>query len=128
MVYSGDRLFRRHVLIDSEWNLTAVARRFMRDRPELIAEEEEWIGRPVTLERDGIEARVMHQFRALQLDFGVIDCALPPGGDLVVFEINACVQLTNPDAPADYRRYFEANNDDILGALLQQTCSRAAPT
>ena len=58
----------------------------------------------------------MHQFRALQLDFGVIDFALPPDGDLVVFEINACLQLTNRlDAQAaGDPRYFEANNDEIL--------------
>jgi hypothetical protein len=127
MVYVGDRLFRRHVLIDGDWNITGVARRFMRDRPDLVAEEEDWINRPVTLERGSVAARVMHQFRTLQLDFGVIDCALPPDGDLVVFEINACVQLTNPDAQvAGYRLYFEANNDEILGALVQQICSRAA--
>lgn len=130
MVYAGDRLFRRHVLTDREWNLTRAARGFMHDRPELAAEEQEWINRPVTLESDSVEARIMHQFRALQLDFGAIDFALPPGGDLVIFEINACVQLTNrldAEAAGD-RRYFEANNDEILEALLQEICRRAAPS
>ncbi len=128
MVYAGDRLFRRHVLTDRAWNLTRAAREFMGDRPELAAEEQDWINRPVTLERGSVEARVMHQFRALQLDFGAIDFALPPDGDLVVFEINACVQLTNRlDAQAaGDRRYFEANNEAILEALLAQVCARAA--
>ncbi len=122
MVYAGDRLFRRHVLTDTEWNLTRRARRFMIGRPDLIAEEQEWIQRPVTLEADSIEARAMHQFRALQLDFGVIDCALPPSGDLVIFEINACVQLTNQidEQAAAHPRHFEANNDEILSALAQE--------
>lgn len=128
MIYAGGRLFRRHVLADREWNLTGIARRFMRDRPELGAEEREWLNRPVTLERDSVEARVMHQFRALELDFGAIDFALPPDGSLVVFEINACVQLTNPE---DVRgtagqRYYEANTDEILHTLVQDVCSRAA--
>jgi len=129
MVYAGDRLFRRHVLTDAEWNLTRDARRFMRARPELMAEEREWLERPVTLEPGSIEARAMHQFRALQLDFGVIDCALPPSGDLVVFEINACVQLTNvvdQEAAAD-PRHHEANTDEILDTLLQAIHARAAP-
>ena len=81
-----------------------------------------------TLERGSVEARVMHQFRALQLDFGAIDFALPPDGDLVVFEINACVQLTNPldaEAAGD-RRYFEANNDEILETLTAAISVRAA--
>jgi hypothetical protein len=127
MVYAGDRLFRRHVLTDRDWNLTRDARRFMRDHPALVAEERAWIERPATPESDALEARVMHQFRVLQLDFGAIDFALPPGGDLVVFEINACVQLTDPEdepATAD-RRYFQANNDAILEALLEAICSRA---
>jgi len=128
MVYAGDRLFRRHVLTDREWNLTRAARGFMQDRPELAAEEQAWINSPVTLESGSVEARVLHQFRALQLDFGAIDFALPPGGDVVVFEINACVQLTNRlDAQAaGDRRYFEANNDEILDTLVQAICSRAA--
>ena len=128
MVYAGDRLFRRHVLADEKWNLTREARAFMKQHPQLIAEEEEWINRPVTLESGSIEARAMHQFRALQLDFGVIDCALPANGDLVVFEINACVQVTNRiDAQAaGDRRYFEANNEEILQTLLRDICSRAA--
>ena len=128
MIYAGDRLFRRHVLTDRAWNLTRAARGFMGDHPQLAAEEQAWINRPVTLEAGSVEARVMHQFRALQLDFGAIDFALPPGGDLVVFEINACVQLTNRlDAQAaGDRRYFEANNDEILGALLRAIYARAA--
>ena len=72
--------------------------------------------------------RVDRGARALQLDFGVIDFALPADGDLVVFEINACVQLTNRvDAQAaGDRRYFEANNDEILDALRREICVRAA--
>ena len=128
VVYAGDRLFRRHVLTDPEWNITRAARQFMRARPELVAEERDWLRRPVTLEPGSVEARMMHQFRALQLDFGVIDFALPPSGDLVVFEINACVQITNRDTAQDAadRRYFEANTDEILEALLDEICSRAA--
>jgi hypothetical protein len=49
-----------------------------------------------------------------------------PGTDCVVFEIDACVQLTNPDAPAaGYRLSFEANDEEILHAPRQQACSRA---
>ncbi len=129
LVYAGDRLFRRHVLTGEGWNLTRDARSFMREHPHLSAEEQEWITGPVTLDSGSIEARVMHQFRALQLDFGVIDCALPANGDLVVFEINACVQLTNRvDAQAaGDRRYHEENNEEILRTLLRDICSRATP-
>lgn len=127
MVLAGERLFRRHVLMGPDWNITREVRPFMRERPELVAEERAWIERPVTLERGSVEARIMHQFRALQLDFGVIDFALPPGGDVVVFEINACVELTNPTdgEAAATPRYFEANNDEILTTLAAAIRARA---
>ena len=125
-VYAGDRLFRRHMLVDAEWNLVGAARRFMRDRPALLEEEQAWLEEPVMLENDSIEARVMHQFRAVQLDFGAIDCALLADGNLVVFELNACLQLTNaPSQAISERRPYEANNDEILRALVDEACSRA---
>jgi hypothetical protein len=125
IVYAGDRLFRRHMLIDTEWNLVGAARRFMRDRPALLDEEQAWLEEPLTLENDSIEARVMHQFRAVQLDFGAIDCALLPDGDLLVFELNACLQLTNaPSQAISDRRPYEASNDEILRALVGEACAR----
>lgn len=128
MVYAGDRLFRRHVLADREWNITRDARRFMHEHPQLIAEEQDWISRPPALEADSVEVRALHQFRALQLDLGVTDFALPPDGDRVIFEINACVQITNHEAEreAGTRRYFESNNARILDALLELIRARAA--
>ena len=126
IVYAGDRLFRRHMLVDTEWNLVGAARRFMRDRAALLDEEQAWLEAPLTLENESIEARVMHQFRVLQLDFGAIDCALLPDGDLVVFELNACLQITNaPSQAISDRRPYEANNDEILRALVDEACSRA---
>lgn len=128
IVCAGDRLFRRHVLAHRKWNITRDARTYMGKHPHLVAEEEEWIGRPVTLEPGSVEARVLHQFRALQLDFGVIDFALPPGGDIVIFEINACVQITNHESEQDpsTRRHVEANNIRIIDALVALINARAA--
>lgn len=126
MVYAGGRLFRRHLLIDQQWNLVGDARFFMYEHGHL-AEEQEWLEQPIASDAGSVEARILRQFEALQLDFGVIDYALAPDGDVVVFEINACVQLTGT-IPEQYREhigYIEANNDDIIGALLDQVRSCA---
>jgi len=51
-----------------------------------------------------------------------------PDGELVIFEINACVQVTGT-IPEQYRPqigYIEDNNDEVLDALLQRVRSRAA--
>ena len=50
------------------------------------------------------------------------------GRDLVVFEIDACVQITSRVDPQAVResRHFEADTDEILETLRQCICSRAA--
>jgi hypothetical protein len=127
MVYAGGTLFRRHLLIDRQWNVVGSSRFFMHERG-LLDEEREWLRRPVSPQADSIDARVREQFEAMQLDFGVIDYALLPDGQLVIFELNACVQLTG-SIPEQYRSqlgYLEENNDEILDALLARVRSRAA--
>ena len=127
MVYAGGTLFRRHLLIDQQWNVVGNSRFFMHERG-LLDEEREWLGRPVAPEADSVDARVREQFEAMELDFGVIDYALLPDGELVIFELNACVQLTG-SIPEQYRShlgYLEENNDEILDALLARVSSRAA--
>ncbi|MDP1846799.1 MAG: hypothetical protein Q8K79_03320 [Solirubrobacteraceae bacterium] len=126
MVYAGGRLFRRHLLVDEQWNVVGESRYFMHERG-LFAEELEWLARPV-VDTDPIEARVLEQFQAMELDFGVIDYAVLPDGELVIFEMNACVQLTGT-IPEQYRSeigYIEDNNDEILAALMDRVRRRAA--
>jgi len=127
MAYAGGTLFRRHLLIDQQWNVVGDSRYFMRDR-ELFGEEREWLDRPVTPESDPVDALILEQFQAMGLDFGAMDYAIVPDGELVIFEVNACVQLTGT-IPEEHRSvigYIEANNDDILDAVLQCVRSRAA--
>ena len=126
MVYAGGRLFRRHLLVDEQWNVVGDSRYFMHERG-LFAEERAWLARPV-VDSDPIEARVLEQFEAVELDFGVIDYAVLPDGELVIFELNACVQLTGT-IPEQYRShlgYIEDNNDEILAALMDRVRRRAA--
>jgi hypothetical protein len=127
MVYAGGRLFRRHLLIDEQWNVVGDSRYFMHAR-DLFGEEKEWLNRPVEPGADPIDASLLKQFEDAELDFGVIDYAVLPDGELVIFEINACVQVTGT-IPEEYRPqigYIEANNDEIIGALLADVRVRVA--
>lgn len=127
MVYAGGRLLRRHLLIDQQWNVVGQSRYFMHER-DLFGEEREWLSRPVAPEAQPLEARVLEQFEAMELDFGVIDYAVLPDGELVIFEINACVQVTGtiPDQYREGLAYVEANNDEIIDAVLERVRTRAA--
>jgi len=125
VAYAGGTLFRRHLLADQQWNVVGESRYFMRERG-LFDEEREWLARP--FDADPIAPLLRAQFEAMELDIGAIDYAVLPDGELVIFEINACVQLTGT-IPEQYRAqigYIEANNDKILDALLQRVRSRAA--
>jgi hypothetical protein len=127
MVYAGGRLFRRHLLIDEQWNVVGNSRYFMHAR-ELFGEEKEWLSRPIAPETDPVDASVLKQFEDSELDFGVIDYAVLPDGELVIFEINACVQVTGT-IPEQYRPeigYIEANNDEIIAAVMADVRARAA--
>lgn len=127
MVYAGGRLFRRHLLVDEQWNVVGDSRYFMHERG-LFDEEREWLARPVTADAEPAYARIIGRFEAMGLDFGVIDYAVLPDGELVIFEMNACVQLTGT-IPEQYRShigYIEDNNDDILAALMDRVRERAA--
>jgi hypothetical protein len=94
----------------------------------LFGDEREWLARPVAPEADPIAARVLEQFEASGLDFGAIDYAVLPDGEIVIFEINACVQVTGT-IPEEHRAsigYVEANNDEILDAVMETVRARAA--
>jgi hypothetical protein len=127
IVYAGGKLFRRHLLIDQQWNVVGDSRFFMHGQ-DLFGEEREWLNHPIAVVRQPIEARVLEQFESIGLDFGAIDYAVLPDGELVIFEINACVQLTGtiPEQYRPYIGYIEDNNDEILDALIERVCSRAA--
>lgn len=127
MVYVGGRLFRRHLLIDEQWNVVGDSRYFMYEH-DLFDEEREWLGLPVTPEAEPVVAHVVEQLEATGLDFGVIDYAVMPDGELVIFEMNACVQVTGT-IPEEHRPligYVEANNDEILDAVEEHVRARAA--
>ena len=125
---AGDTLVRRHLLIDQQWNITVETRSFMKDRPDLVEEEKRWLERPVDLAAGSVESRLLHQFRALQLDFGSVDYSLLSGGEVLVFEINACIQVTGNASPEEAARWphIKAINGTILDAVCDLIRKRAA--
>ena len=129
MIYVNDRLFRRHIIIADDWKVTGDARKYMVGKPELIAEEKSFMEEKSFIEDRGvaIEDRLIHQFRALGLDFGLVDFALSEHGDITIFEINPCFQVARsiPEDKKDLWGYLEENNDEIISALINCMVERA---
>ena len=116
VIYVGDRLFRRHLVISDSWKVAGESREVMYERPGLIDEEKAFIAG-----RDGgFEDRIIHQFRALGLDFGVVDFNIAGDGGITIFEINPCFQIT-ASIPPEHREifgYLEETNETIVDGVL----------
>lgn len=90
LVFVGDQVFARHLLVSTHWNVHASTRGgLMTERPELAREEEQFLSTfgpatfPALAERLGAVAG------ALRLQYFSMDCALLGNGDLLLFEANA---------------------------------------
>ncbi len=123
MIYVNDRLFRRHLVISDSWKVAGESREVMAARPELIEEEKTFVAG----QDSDFEGRIIHQFRALHLDFGVVDFNMAEDGGITIFEINPCFQLTASIPSEKWERWghLEDTNEIIVDALLDAMEERA---
>ena len=113
MIYVGDRLFRRHLVISDSWKVAGESREVMYERPGLIDEEKAFIAG-----RDGgFEDRIIHQFRALGLDFGVVDFNIAGDGGITIFEINPCFQITAAISAEKREKWAHLDLEELWGYL-----------
>lgn len=123
MIWVGGRLFRRHLIAASHWNITGAARRDMVGREALIQAEKAFIaGAEPDLDR-----RVAALFRAVGLDVAVIDFAQLASGELVVFELNGVFQISG-SIPLDKQErwgYLESGNAALGAAMLDVIAAQA---
>ena len=126
VIYVSDRLFRRHLVISDSWKVAGESRAVMYERPGLIDEEKAFVAG-----RDGgFEGPIVHQFRALGLDFGVVDFNIAGDGGITIFEINPCFQIT-ASIPPEHREkfgYLEETNETIVEAVLDAMEERVRGT
>lgn len=123
VIFAGGHLFRRHLIVADNWNISGMSRTFMVGKAALIAEEMAFLRRC----DDTVEERLAAQFHTLGLDFGVADFALDVAGQITLFEINPCFQITG-SIPADKMErwgYLEDTNELIIEALADAVVARA---
>ena len=116
MIRVGQKTFRRHLIISDDWNIKGASRTFMVGKPALIDEEKAYL----TASGGRAERAVASLFDASGLDFGLIDFARDDAGNIVIFELNGCFQLSG-SVPADKMErwgHLEANNGAILDAIM----------
>jgi hypothetical protein len=122
MIWVDGMVFRRHLLAGFNWNVTGDARIDMAMQPETITAEKDFLASPGPL-----DDRIAELFRIVGLDFGVIDFAVSDEGEITIFELNGTFQISGsiPKNSREAWGYLEANNADILNALLDAIARRA---
>lgn len=90
LVFAGQRVFARHLLASTDWNVHASVRTgLMTERPALQEAEKAFLKGFGTATFPALAERLGAMRQALKLDYFSVDCALRPGGDLLIFEANA---------------------------------------
>ena len=90
----GGEIVMRHLLVSDGWNVHAADRaRFMAPRPELIAEERDSIDYGMAAFPHPVRAGLAAIRAAVGLDLFGVDCALAPGGEVILFEANATMNF-----------------------------------
>ena len=93
LMVCGETVLLRHHLFSDHWLVNAASQKFMEDRPDLLAIEREAAAEPLkVLPPRGVELVTVIKTR-VGLDYFGIDCAPLPDGRLVVFEINAVMNM-----------------------------------
>lgn len=97
-------VYPRHLIASDHWNIHSRSRdTVMRKSMELMAQERAFLDHPERHFKPVVRQALEHVRKTLDLDYFGIDCSLNADGDLVVFEINACVNiLQRHAAPFSY--------------------------
>ncbi|CAM3813616.1 ATP-grasp domain-containing protein [Parendozoicomonas haliclonae] len=94
----GGKAFLRHMIISDHWMIHSSSRTFMNEREDLIREEAETLQIFQQQVLPQIQEQLAAIEEAMQLDYFGIDCHVTEAGELLVFEVNASMNmLVNPN-------------------------------
>ncbi|MFZ5560221.1 MAG: ATP-grasp domain-containing protein [Pseudomonadota bacterium] len=125
LVVIGDRVFARHQLASTHWNVHASTRLgLMTERPALAQAEEAFLKSFGKTAFPPLAERLGTMKQRLKLDYYSIDCSLRPNGDLLVFEANPggnALRQGHLDKFPYLRRPLQQMRASLSELLLQQT-------
>lgn len=114
LIVCGSTVVLRHYLYSDQWLIKASSQPFMHERPELLAQERDAGARPLSV----LPARGPELLGAIKqrigLDYFGIDCAPLPDGRLLIFEVNACMNM------------LPASSHPIRGPFTEAAIARVA--
>lgn len=116
----GGRLHRKHLITSDQWNIHSESRSYMRDRPDLQAEEDEWVEHGPL---DEAPFAAIHE--RLGLDFFGVDFGVMADGRILVFEVNACARALQA-GQSDSRIASHAESTEAIKASFAEMLASKA--
>lgn len=116
VVIDGDPLVR-HSLFNSNWNIHGASRKFMMAQ-ESWDEEQTRVRRVADEFLPKIRPAIDEITRRLQMEYYGIDCNIRPDGTMVVFEVNASMNVLNNEYPIIQYRV------DAIGERIRQMLAK----
>ena len=119
----GGRAILKQAIVSDRWNVHNSDReRIMRDRPDLIAEEQRLLERPDGAFPEPIHAMFRQVQQRMGLDFFGMDFGIEPSGQAVLFEANATMSFLMVAADSRFR-YL----DEVVGPAREAFASMLFP-
>jgi hypothetical protein len=126
LIVCGSTVVLRHYIHSDQWLIKAAAQPFMYERPKLLALEREAAASPLSV----LPARGPELLGAIKqrigLDYFGIDCAPLPDGRLLVFEVNACMNMLPASRHPVRGPFTVAAIDRIAGDFTALVVERSA--
>ncbi len=129
LIMLDGRVYPRHLIASDHWNIHSRSRStVMQNNLELIAQEQAFLDHPERHFKESVQQALAQIRRELELDYFGVDCGLNADGDLVVFEINACVNvIQRHQAPFGYlNAAVERIRTGVIEMVLRRDRNRSA--
>jgi glutathione synthase/RimK-type ligase-like ATP-grasp enzyme len=122
LVVVNGKPFIRHMIANDDWLIHAADVSFAADKPEMQNEEEELITSFEQSLSPRIEQAICTIHEATEMDYFGIDCGISDDGELVLFEVNANMNVLVNSRPTP--NVSEVAIDRIVNALRQLVLSK----
>ena len=127
LVVAGSRVFARHQLASTDWNVHASVRDgLMLQRKDLQDAEAGFLRDFGSVHFPALAQRIETMQQRLRLDYFSIDCSLRPDGDILVFEANASGNALRQPGLAQYP-YLRQPVQQLQAAVMQMLLQATAP-
>lgn len=125
LIVCGSTVVLRHYLHSDQWLIKAASQPFMHERPHLLELEREAAASPLSV----LPARGPELLGAIKqrvgLDYFGIDCAPLPDGRLLIFEVNACMNMLPASRHPVRGPFTVAAIDRVAGDFTALLAARA---